>query len=114
MNKLTYQNHLGPYHCVTDTFRSLRLRANSMSDNTDLPEGRANMIDRYTQILLTVIAVNLTLIVGWGAVKVLVPEVAASRDLVQHVYVTNDPLNVNIKEVDGWSIFGGKIPVKLD
>ena len=72
------------------------------------------MIDRYTQILLTVIAVNLTLIVGWGAVKVLVPEVAASRDRVQHVYVTNDPLNVNIKEVDGWSIFGGKIPVKLD
>ena len=44
----------------------------------------------------------------------LVPEVAASRDLVQHVYVTNDPLNVNIEEVDGWSIFGGKIPVKLD
>ena len=40
------------------------------------------MVDRYTQVLLTVIAVNLALIVGWGAVKVLVPEVAASRDLV--------------------------------
>jgi len=35
------------------------------------------MIDRYTKVLLTVIAVNLTVMVGWGAVKVLVPEVRA-------------------------------------
>ena len=72
------------------------------------------MSDRYTKVLLTVIAVNLTIMVGWGALKVLVPEVIASRDLVQHVYVTNDPLDINIKEVDGWSIFGGKIPVKIE
>lgn len=35
------------------------------------------MIDRYTKILLTVIAVNMTIMTGWGAVKVLVPEVRA-------------------------------------
>ena len=35
------------------------------------------MIDRYTKVLLTVIAVNLTVMVGWGAVKMLVPEVRA-------------------------------------
>ena len=35
------------------------------------------MIDRYTKVLLTVIAVNMTIMVGWGAAKVLVPEVRA-------------------------------------
>ena len=35
------------------------------------------MIDRYTKVLLTVIAVNMTIMVGWGAAKVLVPEVMA-------------------------------------
>jgi hypothetical protein len=40
------------------------------------------MIDRYTKVLLTVIAVNLTVMVGWGAVKVLVPEVRAYDNTV--------------------------------
>ncbi len=40
------------------------------------------MIDRYTKVLLTVIAVNLTVMVGWGAVKVLVPEVRADDNKV--------------------------------
>lgn len=35
------------------------------------------MIDRYTKILLTVIAVNLTIMVGWEGAKVLVPDVSA-------------------------------------
>ena len=35
------------------------------------------MIDRYTKVLLTVIAVNLTVMTGWGALEVLVPEVKA-------------------------------------
>ena len=35
------------------------------------------MIDRYTKVLLTVIAVNMTIMVGWGAAKVFVPEVRA-------------------------------------
>ena len=40
-----------------------------------------NMIDRYTKVLLTVIAVNMTIMVGWGAVKVLVPEVLAQASV---------------------------------
>jgi len=43
------------------------------------------MIDRYTKVLLTVIAVNLTIMVGWGAVKVFVPDVVASS--TQDVYI---------------------------
>ena len=34
-------------------------------------------IDRYTKVLLTVIAINMTVMVGWSAAKVLVPEVVA-------------------------------------
>ena len=37
------------------------------------------MIDRYTKLLLTVIAINLTVIVGHGALKVAVPEVIAQN-----------------------------------
>ena len=46
------------------------------------------MIDRYTKVLLTVIAVNMTIMVGWGAVKVLVPEVSAYGD-IQNVRVVD-------------------------
>ncbi|MDB3945565.1 hypothetical protein N9444_06625 [Gammaproteobacteria bacterium] len=41
------------------------------------------MIDRYTKVLLTVIAVNLIVMVGWGAVKVLVPDVRAYDNTVR-------------------------------
>ena len=37
------------------------------------------MIDRYTKILLKVIAINLTIIFGHGALKVAVPEVVAQQ-----------------------------------
>lgn len=46
------------------------------------------MIDRYTKVLLTVIAVNMTIMVGWGAAKVFVPEVSAAA--VQSVKIIND------------------------
>ena len=37
------------------------------------------MIDRYTKFLLTVIAINLTIIVGHGALKVAVPGAIAQN-----------------------------------
>ena len=63
------------------------------------------MIDRYTKVLLTVIAANLTLIVGWGAAKVLVPEnvpietvsiAGATTPLKVEVTGTATPLNVEV------------------
>jgi len=36
------------------------------------------MIDRYTKVLLTVIAVNLTILGGWAVSKAVVPEVHAA------------------------------------
>jgi len=50
------------------------------------------MIDRSTKVLLTVIAVNLTVMVGWGAVKVLVSEVRASYD--QRVWIDGGTVEV--------------------
>jgi len=38
----------------------------------------SQMIDRYTKVLLTVIALNLTVMTGWGALEVFVPEIRAS------------------------------------
>lgn len=53
------------------------------------------MIDRYTKVLLTVIAVNLTVMTGWGAVEVLVPEIRASTSDWQEVVI------VGHKNTDG-------------
>ncbi len=47
------------------------------------------MIDRYTKVLLTVIAVNLTVMTGWGAAKVLVPEVVAFEQIWGTVECSN-------------------------
>ena len=43
------------------------------------------MVDRYTKVLLTVM-------VGWGAVKVLVPEVRASYD--QRVWIDGGTVEI--------------------
>ena len=86
------------------------------------------MVDRYTKVLLTVIAVNMTIMVGWGAAKVLVPDVVAGsvqdvrivdRDLHMdydhplHVYIAGQSthsLAVDIQQVGGYNT-GGRLDV---
>lgn len=71
------------------------------------------MIDRYTKVLLTIIAINMSIMVGWGAVKVFVPEVVAQQTVP--VYVKGgETLDVNIDRVGGKYLgYGRPIPVKV-
>ena len=55
-------------------------------------------IDTYTKIILTVIAINLTVIVGYGAVKGFIPDAFASEN--QRVYVTGGKMRVSIFSTD--------------
>ena len=52
------------------------------------------MIDRYTKVLLTVIAVNLTVMTGWGALEVFVPEVTAGGS--QDVFIVGQGIGVEL------------------
>lgn len=60
---------------------------------------------------MTVIAVNMTIMVGWGAVKVLVPEVSAYGE--QAVRVMNKTLDVNIKMYADWPAELRGLPVTV-
>ena len=59
------------------------------------------MIDRYTKALLTVIAVNITIMVRWGVAKVFVPEVRAYGENDHVIVVNGNCAPVPVKCVEG-------------
>ena len=71
------------------------------------------MIDRYTKVLLTVIAVNLTVMTGWGALEVLVPEVKAYTTQDVWIKGASNILDVNLKKYADWPADIRGLPVDV-